>query len=160
MQSIMARTLIQGADLFPRCRDHFVRNATRLPCRSEISSPCSVSNHPSGPTGASGGNFRQALIIRTPCIALTYMGHAVPPFYLFLPVDKFRRFRISLTRLFGVLRYTINVRLSKYFVTFETTIWHLWELRFSHELCIVVLYHWHISCFKMLLPPSSYNFSA
>ena len=35
--------------------------------------------------------------------------------------------------LFGVLPYIINVHLSKYFVTFETTIWHLWELRFSRE---------------------------
>ncbi len=27
----------------------------------------------------------------------------------------------------------INLRLSKYFVTFETTIWRLWELGFSRE---------------------------
>ena len=29
--------------------------------------------------------------------------------------------------------YIINVRVSKYFVTFETTIWYLWELRLSRE---------------------------
>ena len=45
MQSIclfimLARTLIQGADLFPLCRQHFVRNATRLAHRSEF--PCYV----------------------------------------------------------------------------------------------------------------------
>ena len=34
---------------------------------------------------------------------------------------------------FGVLHYIINVRVSKYFVTFETTILYLWELRFSRE---------------------------
>ena len=27
----------------------------------------------------------------------------------------------------------INIRVSKYFVTFETTIWYLWELRLSRE---------------------------
>ena len=37
---MMARTLIQRADLFPRSRDHFVRNATRLPRRSQF--PCYV----------------------------------------------------------------------------------------------------------------------
>ena len=31
--------------------------------------------------------------------------------------------------LFGVLHYIINVRVSKYVVTFETTIWYLWESR-------------------------------
>ena len=35
--------------------------------------------------------------------------------------------------LFGILHYIINVRVSKYFVTFETTIWYLWELRLSRE---------------------------
>ena len=35
--------------------------------------------------------------------------------------------------LFGVLPYIINLRLSKYFVTFETTIWRLWELGFSRD---------------------------
>ena len=34
---------------------------------------------------------------------------------------------------FGVLPYIINLRLSKYFVTFEMTIWRLWELGFSRE---------------------------
>ena len=29
--------------------------------------------------------------------------------------------------------FCINVRVSKYFVTFETTIWYLWELRLSRE---------------------------
>ena len=29
--------------------------------------------------------------------------------------------------------YIINLRLSKYFVTFETTIWRLWELGFSRD---------------------------
>ena len=53
----------------------------------------------------------------------------------FPPVERFRWFRISLTIivLFGVLHYIINVRVSKYFVTFETTIWYLWELRLSRE---------------------------
>ena len=37
---MMARMLIQRADLFPRSHDHFVRNATRLPRRSEF--PCYV----------------------------------------------------------------------------------------------------------------------
>ena len=32
-----------------------------------------------------------------------------------------------------VLPYIINLRSSKYFVTFETTIWRLWEIRFSRE---------------------------
>ena len=36
---MLARTLIQRAGLFPRCHDHFVTNATRLP-RSEF--PCYV----------------------------------------------------------------------------------------------------------------------
>ena len=63
-------------------------------------------------------------------MTLTYMVHVAPPFYLLPPVDKFRKFRISL---FGVLPYIINLRLSKYFVTFEMTIWRLWELGFSRE---------------------------
>ena len=54
MQSIChAGPNANPADLFPRCRDHFVRNATRLP-RSEFpfyarrySATDSVSNHPS-----------------------------------------------------------------------------------------------------------------
>ena len=37
---MLARTIIQRADLFPHCRDHFVRNATRLTHRSEF--PCYV----------------------------------------------------------------------------------------------------------------------
>ena len=37
---MLARPIIQRADLFPHCRDHFVRNATRLTHRSEF--PCYV----------------------------------------------------------------------------------------------------------------------
>ena len=37
---MLARTIIQRADLFPHCRDHFVRNATRLTHRIEF--PCYV----------------------------------------------------------------------------------------------------------------------
>ena len=39
---LLARTIIQRADLFPHCRDHFVRNATRLTHRSEF--PCYVAD--------------------------------------------------------------------------------------------------------------------
>ena len=39
---MLARTIIQRADLFPHCRDHFVRNATRLTHRSEF--PCYVAD--------------------------------------------------------------------------------------------------------------------
>ena len=37
---MLGRTIIQHLDLFPHCRDHFVRNATRLTHRSEF--PCYV----------------------------------------------------------------------------------------------------------------------
>ena len=71
---MLARTIIQRADLFPHCCDRFVRNATRLTHRLEF--PCYVGNiqpltvYPTIPlisdpaTGAPGGNCRQALIIR------------------------------------------------------------------------------------------------
>ena len=109
---MMAQTLIQRADLFPRSRDHFVRNATRLPRRAmrlprRSEFPCYVGDiqpqtaYPTIPqyrSEAPGGNFRLPLIIRTPCIALTYMLHVAQPFYLFPLVYKFRRFQISLTR--------------------------------------------------------------
>ena len=46
---------------------------------------------------------------------------------------KIRRTTDTVIVLFGVLPYIINLRLSKYFVTFETTIWRLWELGFSRD---------------------------
>ncbi len=53
---MLARMLIQHADLFPHCRDHFVRNATRLRTapqrvpllRRRYPATDSVSNHPFG----------------------------------------------------------------------------------------------------------------
>ena len=41
---MLARTIIQRADLFPHCRDHFVRNATQLTHRIEF--PCYVGDNP------------------------------------------------------------------------------------------------------------------
>ena len=48
-------------------------------------------------------------------------------------MGKSRKKKKKIVVLFGALPYIINVRVSKYFVTFETTIWYLWELRLSRE---------------------------